>query len=518
MSEDRATLHKQVWQMAEDMRGSVSSWDFKQYVSAILFYRFVSDRLLPNELKFERVREINTDLAYTLHRVFKIIEQSLPKLFDDVDLASGMLGNSESKRRDKLKALMDAVDNLIDMKDSSIDVMGDVYEYILMMYSKNGGQKSGEFFTPQGLSILLSRLVSASGRQPDRIYDPTCGSGSLLMAFAKHAGDRDIKMHGQEINLTTYNMCRMNMFLRHLANPQLDFEIAHGDTLTEPHDWSDVRFDAIVGNPPYSVSWPSTTDSNLAKDPRFSPAALAPKTKADLAFVMHVMHHLADDGIAALVMFPGAIYRLGAEAQIRRYLLEQNYVDAVIQMPQNLFMSTGIGVSVLVMRKGRNKDDKVLMIMAENECVRDKAQNYLRTQHIDKIVQCYEGRSEIKYFSKLIEPSEIIDTDCNLSPRLYVDAKPQDDDMTIEEARALTERCKYMSEYKYQKHRLMDKAFDKFLDDLEAGIPARESKFMDEVIPEYEKLKKEKAAELKELLKTKARLQKIRDDKAKAQA
>lgn len=476
-NQDRAELHKTIWRIANDLRGSVDGWDFKQYVLGMLFYRFISENLtaylnehqqkagikdfdyaqlsdkeaefgrketvlekgffiLPSEL-FINVRakaKNDADLNETLARVFRNIEGSavgspseydLKGLFDDLDINSNKLGATVIKRNEALVKLLDAIGDLGlgEFADNTIDAFGDAYEYLMTMYASSAGKSGGEFFTPQEVSELLARITVAGKTQVNKVYDPACGSGSLLLQFAKVLGKENVKQgfFGQEINITTYNLCRINMFL-HDVNYE-KFDIAHGDTLTDPHHWDDQPFEAIVSNPPYSIKWDGDNNPLMINDQRFSPAGvLAPKSKADLAFTLHILNWLAVNGTAAIVEFPGVMYRGGAEQKIRKYLVDNNYVDTVIQLPPDLFFGTGIQTCILVLKKSKN-DNKVLFINAEREFARQGNKNKLVEENRDKILNTYNAREDIEYFSRLVDHSEIADNDYTLSVTTYVTAE-----------------------------------------------------------------------------------------------
>ncbi len=406
--QERAELHRAIWQIANDLRGSVDGWDFKQYVLGMLFYRFISENLtsyinederrsgskdfdyanltdkkaefgradtvkekgfyiLPSEL-FVNVRSKarqDANLNETLAKVFRNIEKSakgsdseddLKGLFDDLDVNSNKLGSTVEKRNQKLTKLLDAIGDLRlgNYYDNTIDAFGDAYEFLMTMYASNAGKSGGEFFTPQEVSELLACLATVGKKEVNKVYDPACGSGSLLLKFAKILGKENVRMgfFGQEINLTTYNLCRINMFLHDINYNH--FDVAHGDTLTDPKHWDDEPFDAIVSNPPYSIKWEGDSNTLLINDPRFSPAGvLAPKSKADLAFTMHMLSWLSTSGTAAIVEFPGVLYRGGAEQKIRKYLVDNNYIDTVIQLPPDLFFGTTIATCIIVLKKSK---------------------------------------------------------------------------------------------------------------------------------------------------------------------
>ncbi|MDR0942748.1 MAG: type I restriction-modification system subunit M [Holosporales bacterium] len=469
--QERKTLHTTIWRIANELRGSIDGWDFKQYVLGMLFYRFISENLsyyinekqagksdyaklederakldcknilvekgffiYPSEL-FENVRskaisDIN-DLNETLDRVFKNIENSakgtssennIVGLFSDVDVNSSKLGETVEKRNKLLIKIINAIGDLSlgNFSDNAIDVFGDAYEYLMTMYAANAGKSGGEFFTPQEVSELLVRIASVGKKRFGKVYDPCCGSGSLLLKFVKVFGKDNVKFYGQEKNMTTYNLCRINMFL-HDVN-YTDFNIALGDTLTEPKHKDDKPFDAIVFNPPYSIKWDGDSNPILINDERFTPAGvLAPKSKADFAFVMHALSWLARDGVAAIVCYPGIMHR-SIEQKIRKYLIENNFVDCVIQLPKDLFFGTSTATSVLVLKKNKDKN-KTLFIDASAEFVRRSTKNKLTEENIEKILDCFTKRETIEYFSKLVDNDEIVRNNYDYSVGTYVAKK-----------------------------------------------------------------------------------------------
>jgi len=394
--------------------------------------------ILPSEL-FVNVRgkaKTDPNLNETLSRVFKNIENSakgadseddLKGLFDDLDVNSNKLGATVQRRNEKLVKILDAIGDLRvsgSLAGNKIDTFGDAYEFLMTMYASSAGKSGGEFFTPQEVSELLARIAVAGKTEVNKVYDPACGSGSLLLQFAKVLGMDNVRLgfFGQEINLTTYNLCRINMFLHNVNFEK--FDIAHGDTLTDPKHWDEEPFEAIVSNPPYSIHWDGDANPVLINDPRFSPAGvLAPKSKADLAFTMHMLSWLATTGTAAIVEFPGVLYRGGAEQKIRKYLLENNYVDAVIQLPPDLFFGTTIATCVIVLKKSKN-DNAVLFIDAYAEFARDGNKNKLTAANRAKILDAYVKRENIEYFARLVKNSELIANDCNISVSGYV--QPED--------------------------------------------------------------------------------------------
>jgi type I restriction enzyme M protein len=485
--QERAELHKTIWRIANDLRGSVDGWDFKTYVLGMLFYRFISENLttylndhqrkagqkdfdytklddkqaefgrketvkekgffiLPSEL-FTNVRaraKSDENLNETLARVFRNIEGSavgspseydLKGLFDDLDVNSNKLGGSVVKRNENLVKLLEAIGDLNfgDFADNSIDAFGDAYEYLMQMYASSAGKSGGEFFTPQEVSELLARITIVGKKSVNKVYDPACGSGSLLLQYAKVLGKDNVKQgfYGQEVNITTYNLCRINMFLHDINYEK--FEIAHDDTLTHPAHWDDQPFEAIVSNPPYSIKWEGDANPLLINDQRFAPAGvLAPKSKADLAFTLHILHWLAVNGTAAIVEFPGVLYRGGAEQKIRKYLVDNNYVDAVIQLPPDLFYGTGIQTCILVLKKSK-PDTKVLFINAEREFIRSGNKNILRDEDQQKILSEYIERKDVEYFSRVVNHEEIAANDYTLSVSTYVQAEDTREVIDIKE-------------------------------------------------------------------------------------
>ena len=491
---ERAELHRTIWNIANELRGSVDGWDFKQYVLGMLFYRYISENLasyinkdeieagnpdfdyvdlsdddaeqaredlvktkgffiLPSEL-FVNVRKRaanDENLNETLERVFRNIESSaqgteseddFKGLFDDIDVNSNKLGGTVAKRNEKLVKLMDGIADmkLGNYQDNTIDAFGDAYEYLMGMYASNAGKSGGEYYTPQEVSELLTRLTIVGKTQVNKVYDPACGSGSLLLKFAKILGKENVRQgfFGQEINITTYNLCRINMFLHDIDYDQ--FDIAHGDTLTEPMHWDDEPFEAIVSNPPYSIKWKGEDDQILINDPRFSPAGvLAPKSKADLAFIMHSLSWLATDGTAAIVCFPGIMYRRGKEQKIRQYLIDNNFVDCVIQLPDNLFYGTSIATCIMVLKKSK-QDNSTLFIDASKECVKVTNNNKLAEDNIQNILRLFDDRRDVQYSSRLVPNSEIASNGYNLSVSSYVEKEDDREVIDIDELNAEIKR------------------------------------------------------------------------------
>ena len=390
--------------------------------------------ILPSQL-FENVRARaakDENLNETLSAIFRAIEASsqgteseddFRGLFDDLDVNSNKLGATVAKRNEKLVKLMDGVGEmkLGGFQDNTIDAFGDAYEFLMGMYASNAGKSGGEFFTPQEVSELLTRLAVNGKTSVNKVYDPACGSGSLLLKAAKVLGRDNVRQgfYGQEINLTTYNLCRINMFLHDIGYEK--FDIRNGDTLTDPAHWDDEPFEAIVSNPPYSIKWEGDANPVLINDPRFAPAGvLAPKSKADLAFVMHALAWLAPNGTAAIVSFPGIMYRGGAEQKIRQYLVDNNFVEAVIQLPDNLFFGTSIATCILVLKKGK-RDNSVLFIDATKECVKVTNNNKLTDANIANVLKAFADRKTVKHFAALVPHEDIAAQDYNLSVSTYVE-------------------------------------------------------------------------------------------------
>ena len=375
-------------------------------------------------------------------RVFRNIEASaigadseddFKGLFDDLDVNSPKLGNTVAKRNEKLVKLLDAIGdlNLGDFDDHAIDSFGDAYEYLMSMYASSAGKSGGEFFTPQEVSELLARITVVGKKSVNKVYDPACGSGSLLLKFAKVLGKDKVRQgfFGQEVNLTTYNLARINMFLHDINYEK--FDIAHGDTLLDPQHWDDEPFEAIVSNPPYSLNWPGDSNQLLINDPRFAPAGvLAPRSKADLAFTMHMLSWLAVNGTAAIVEFPGVLYRGGAEQKIRKYLIDNNYVDTVIQLPANLFFGVGIATCIIVLKKSK-KDNAVLFINASGQFVKAGNKNKLLPEHQQKILDAFTARENADHFANLVPNADLAKNGYNIAVASYVEAEDTTEDVDI---------------------------------------------------------------------------------------
>ena len=472
-SQQRAALQRQIWQIANDVRGAVDGWDFKQYVLGTLFYRFISenfatyieggddsinyakldDAVITPEIKDDAIKtkgyfiypsqlfativasantneSLNTDLA----GIFAAIEssangypseQDIKGLFADFDTTSNRLGNTVKDKNARLADVLKGVAKLEfgDFEDSKIDLFGDAYEFLISNYAATAGKSGGEFFTPQHVSKLIARLAMHKQTSVNKIYDPACGSGSLLLQAKKHFDAHIIEdgFFGQEINHTTYNLARMNMFLHNINYDK--FNIQLGNTLIEPHFGDDKPFDAIVSNPPYSVKWVGSDDPTLINDDRFAPAGvLAPKSKADFAFVLHALSYLSAKGRAAIVCFPGIFYRGGAEQKIRQYLVDNNYIETVISLAPNLFFGTTIAVNILVLSKHKT-DTRTQFIDASGLFRKETNNNTLTDQHIEEIMQAFDSKADAAHFALSVSFEAIAANDYNLSVSSYVEAR-----------------------------------------------------------------------------------------------
>ena len=472
---ERDELHRAIWAIADDLRGSVDGWDFKQYILGVMFYRYISEHLekyidknehdsgdasfsyakisdseaenireemvndvgffiLPSELFCNVRRKAPNDenLNETLEKVFKHIEESatgtssegdFSGLFDDIDVNSNKLGATVAKRNDKLTKILNGIGDMkLEYTDKNkTDAFGDAYEYLMSMYASNAGKSGGEFFTPQEVSELLMRLATVGKTEVDGVYDPACGSGSLLLKAEEVLGKGKVHrgFFGQEINITTYNLCRINMFLHGVGFDK--FSIACEDTLISPQHWDDEPFEVIVSNPPYSIKWAGDENPLLINDPRFAPAGiLAPRGKADLAFIMHSLAWLKTNGAASIVCFPGIMYRGGAEQKIRKYLVDNNFVDCVIQLPDNLFFGTSIATCIMVLKKNKT-DTNILFIDASKEFVKVTNNNRLEDKNIENIVKYFADRADLTHVVK-VAPYELVkENDYNLSVSTYVE-------------------------------------------------------------------------------------------------
>lgn len=466
--DQRAKLHAQIWKIANEVRGSVDSWDFKQFVLGTIFYRYISENftkamenddegidyasydddaiskdliedqtkikgffIKPSQLYCNVCKDAatNENLNIELSEIFKSIEasaegfeseDSIKGLFADFDTTSNRLGSTVKEKNKRLVSVLKGVEGLDfgNFEDNKIDLFGDAYEFLISNYAANAGKSGGEFFTPQSVSKLLSKIVVLNQEDINHIYDPAAGSGSLLL----HAkGIISGKFYAQEINHTTYNLARMNMFL-HNVN-YYDFHIELGDTLTNPKFLEDAPFDAIVSNPPYSVNWIGKDDPTLINDERFSSAGvLAPNSKADYAFVLHTLHYLSNKGKAAIVCFPGIFYRTGAERKIRKYLVDNNYIDTIIALPPNLFFGTSISVNILVLSKNK-ENTNIQFIDTNSERFFKKAtnNNIISDEQIEDILNIFDERKDLKHIVKQVKIEEIVENDYNLSTSTYIE-------------------------------------------------------------------------------------------------
>ena len=484
--QQRAELQSQIWKIANDVRGSVDGWDFKQFVLGTLFYRFISENfsnhieagddsivyadlpdsvitaaikddaiktkgyfIKPSQLfvnvakKAHTNEKLNTDLA----KIFTAIESSangypseleIKGLFADFDTTSNRLGNTVKDKNTRLAAVLKGVAGLKfgNFHDNQIDLFGDAYEFLISNYAANAGKSGGEFFTPQHVSKLIAQLAMHKQTAVNKIYDPACGSGSLLLQAKKHFDAHIIEdgFFGQEINHTTYNLARMNMFLHNINYDK--FNIALGNTLLDPHFGDEKPFDAIVSNPPYSVSWIGSDDPTLINDERFAPAGvLAPKSKADFAFVLHSLSYLSSKGRAAIVCFPGIFYRGGAEKKIRQYLIDNNFVETVISLAPNLFYGTTIAVNILVLSKHKT-DNTTQFIDASGLFKKETNTNTLTDDHIARIMEAFDTKVNVDHFAKSVEYDVIANNDYNLSVSSYVEARDTREVIDIAELNA----------------------------------------------------------------------------------
>ncbi len=490
--QERAELHKTIWKIANDLRGSVDGWEFKAYVLGSIFYRFISENIcdyihqimteagqpdfdyaaiddamaenirkkmveekgyfiLPSQLFQNLVKTAENDenLNEKLTSIFRSIEASaigtpseddLRGLFSDFSVDSAALGSTVIKRNQLLAKVLNTVAQMdlgTRYNSTTNDTFGDTYEFLMQMYASEAGKSGGEFFTPQQVSELLARLASYNNPHINKVYDPACGSGSLLLKFAKTIGrqNENLKYYGQEVNPTTYNLCRINMFLHNVNFDNFDIRLE--DTLLKPQHMQDAPFDAIVSNPPYSLKWEGKDNALLINDERYAPAGvLAPKNNADLAFTMHMLWHLSERGTAAIVEFPGVLYRGGDEKKIRQYLIKNNYVDTIIQLPANLFFGVGIATCIIVLKKSAKPDSSVLFIDASNMFQKSGNKNVLLDEHLDKIMQLYKNRQDEQYLAKLVKNDDILENDANLSVSSYVEQEDTREVIDIDEVNA----------------------------------------------------------------------------------
>lgn len=482
----RQELHRKIWAIADDVRGAVDGWDFKQYILGILFYRFISENFknyieaddpsivykdISEELITDKIKEDavktkgyfiypsqlfsnlvknakdNDNLNTDLKAVFDAIESSavgyaseddIKGLFDDVDTTSNKLGATVTEKNKRLAAILEGIASLDfgSFHDSKIDIFGDAYEYLISNYASNAGKSGGEFFTPQNVSKLLAKIVMLGkdeNNKINKIYDPACGSGSLLLQAKKQFTKHIIEdgFYGQEINMTTYNLARMNMFLHNINYDK--FDIKRGDTLLDPKHGNDKPFDAIVSNPPYSIKWIGSDDPTLINDDRFALAGvLAPKSRADFAFIMHSLSYLSAKGRAAIVTFPGIFYRSGAEKKIRQYLVDGNFIEAVIQLPANLFFGTSIATCILVLAKNKTTTD-ITFIDASQLFKKETNNNVLTDEHIETILTSFEKKEIEDHQTAIIAQDKVAAEDYNLSVSTYVEKEDTREKIDIAE-------------------------------------------------------------------------------------
>lgn len=481
----RAELQNQIWKIANEVRGSVDGWDFKQFVLGTLFYRFISenftnyieggddsidysnlsDDVITSEIKEDAVKtkgyfiypsqlfvnvvknaktneNLNTDLA----AIFSAIESSangypseddIKGLFADFDTTSNRLGNTVESKNSRLTAVLKGVSEIEveKFKDSDIDIFGDAYEFLISNYAANAGKSGGEFFTPPNVSKLIAQLAMHKQTSVNKIYDPAAGSGSLLLQAKKKFEDHIIQegFFGQEINYTTYNLARMNMFLHNINYDK--FHIVHGDTLKNPELRDEKPFDAIVSNPPYSVKWIGSDDPTMINDERFAPAGvLAPKSKADFAFVLHALSYLSSKGRAALVCFPGIFYRGGAEQKIRKYLVDNNFVETVISLAPNLFYGTSIAVNILILSKHKTDTQTQFIDASGKDFFKKETNNNVMTDgQIEKVMQLFDTKEEVAHVATIIDNTKIAKNEYNLSVSSYVKPKDTSEKIDIKE-------------------------------------------------------------------------------------
>lgn len=479
-AQQRQELQRRIWQIANDVRGSVDGWDFKQYVLGTLFYRFISenfanffndeetdyatlsDEVITDEIRDDAIKtkgyfiypsqlfeniaktantndKLNTDLKEIFSEIESSAmgypsEQDIKGLFADFDTTSNRLGNTVPDKNKRLAAVLKGVAELDfgHFEQSQIDLFGDAYEYLISNYAANAGKSGGEFFTPQSVSKLIAQLALYGQKTVNKIYDPACGSGSLLLQAKKQFDDHIIEegFFGQEINHTTYNLARMNMFLHNINYDKFHIEL--GDTLLNPYFGNDKPFDAIVSNPPYSVKWIGNDDPTLINDERFAPASvLAPKSKADFAFILHALNYLSPKGRAAIVTFPGIFYRGGAEQKIRQYLIDNNVVETVISLAPNLFFGTSIAVNILVLAKHK-KEMKTQFIDASNFFKKETNNNVLTDEHIAEIIQLFSKKIDVPHIAQSVDYEQIVANNYNLTVSSYVEAKDTREVINIE--------------------------------------------------------------------------------------
>lgn len=491
---NKQQLEQKLWAIADILRGSMDANEYKNYILGFIFYKYLSEKIMTflnkeleqDELTFKQAYEtddeykeileeesvetlgyflepkylfetivekakINEFILEDLERALKKIgdsaagsesEDDFENLFEDVDLKSSKLGKTPDEKNKKISEVILKLSEIdFKLEDTERDILGDAYEYLIGQFASSAGKKAGEFYTPQEVSKILAKIVTTGKTKIKKAYDPTCGSGSLLLRISKEAKVADF--YGQELNQTTYNLARMNMILHDI--PFDDFDIKRGDSLEHPQH-IDMQFDAIVANPPFSAKWSS--DKKFNEDPRFSEyGKLAPKSKADYAFVQHMIYHLSEDGCMAVVLPHGALFRGAAEEKIRTHLIKnKNYIDAIIGLPANIFYGTSIPTLIMVLKKCRNNEDDILFIDASQEYEKIKNQNKLRPEDIEKIVTTYKNREEIEKYSHKATIEEIEENDYNLNIPRYVDTfeeeEPIDLDEVVREIRKIDEEMK----------------------------------------------------------------------------
>ena len=481
-AKQQAELHTQLWAMANDLRGSMDASEFKNYILGLIFYRYLSDKLLrfvneelkddeityieawnneefkqdiidllvdsdsglgyviePNNLWSTLIEKINIaqfDISMLAKAINDLTESTLglasqrdfENLFDDMDLNASKLGKTEADRSALVSKVMLKINDInFHYEDAEIDVLGDAYEYLIGQFAASAGKKAGEFYTPQQVSKLLAKLVTIGKNKLKNVYDPTCGSGSLLLRVAKETDV--VSFYGQEKVATTYNLARMNMLLHGI--PFNHFDIENNDTLEHPNeDHMQLRFDAVVANPPYSAKW--SADAKFLDDERFSAyGKLAPKSKADYAFIQHMLYLLDDAGTMAVVLPHGVLFRGAAEGVIRKYLIkEKNWLDAVIGLPANLFFGTSIPTCILVFKKCKKNDD-IFFIDASKEYESGKNQNRLTDENIEKILNTYINRKDVEKYAHAASLEEIEENDYNLNIPRYVDTCEEEEEIDI---------------------------------------------------------------------------------------
>lgn len=478
IKEHQQELHTKLWAISNDLRGNMDASEFKSYILGLIFFRYLSEKVenrannilsednvsfedafLDEELRVFLIEDLTNEIGYVIepkylfsslikeiensnfdieklqqsinHVVSSTIgassEEDFDHLFDDMDLTSSRLGKdvkSRSRLISKVMMNISQIDFMLD--DSEIDVLGDAYEYLISQFAATAGKKAGEFYTPQQVSKILSKIVTNNKTDLKSVYDPTCGSGSLLLRVAKEANVR--KFYGQELTSTTYNLARMNMILHNINYS--NFDIKNDNTLENPEHLG-LKFEAIVANPPYSANW--SADPKFLDDERFDNyGKLAPKSKADFAFIQHMIHHLDENGTMAVVLPHGVLFRGAGEGLIRKHLIEKlNVLDCVIGLPSNIFYGTSIPTAILVFKKNRTNND-VLFIDASNEFEKGKNQNNLTDDHVQKIVDTYNQRITKEKFSYLCEMNEIIENDYNLNIPRYVDTFEEEEEIDLD--------------------------------------------------------------------------------------